>query len=139
MMKLGMICSFPTQENVSYIKGLGLSCIEICNNNNEDTLRCHENMAQYIENVQSAGLFISSVGRWNANLNVGGHVNEEEYAIVSKNLEDAIAAGAPTFVCGCNYDNSVSLFNYCGAIEVFGRLLDAAKGTGTSVAVYNCD
>ena len=140
MMKLGIICSNPTKEAVAHVKELGLSCIEICNNNNEETLRTHENMADYIANVREAGLFFSSVGRWNSNMNAGGHVNEEEFAIVSKTLEDAIAAGAPTFVCGCNYDDSVSLYrNYSAAIEIFGRLADKARGTGTSVAIYNCD
>jgi sugar phosphate isomerase/epimerase len=114
--------------------------VEICNNNNEETLNCHANMVDYIANVREAGLFFSSVGRWNSNMNAGGHVNEEEFAIVSKTLEDAITAGAPTFVCGCNYDDSVSLFrNYSAAIEIFGRLAEKAKGTGTSVAIYNCD
>ncbi len=140
MMKLGIICSNPTKENTEYVRGLGLSCVEICNNNNEETLRCHENMADYIANVREAGLFFSSVGRWNSNMNAGGHVNEEEFAIVSKTLEDAIAAGAPTFVCGCNYDDSTSLYrNYSAAVEIFGRLAEKAKGTGTSVAIYNCD
>ena len=140
MMKLGIICSQPTKENAAYVKSLGLSCVEICNNNNEETLRTHENMADYIVNVREAGLFFSSVGRWNSNMNTAGHVNEEEFSIVSKTLEDAITAGAPTFVCGCNYDDSVSLYkNYTAAIEIFGRLADKARGTGTSVAIYNCD
>ena len=140
MMKLGIICSNPTKDAVAYVKGLGLSCVEICNNNNEETLNCHANMADYIANVREAGLFFSSVGRWNSNMNAAGRVNEEEFAIVSKTLEDAIAAEAPTFVCGCNYDDSVSLYrNYSAAIEIFGRLAEKAKGTKTSVAIYNCD
>ena len=140
MMKLGMICNQPTKESLAYVRGLGLSFIEMCNNNNDETLLCHENMSRYIADTREAGLFIGSVGRWNSNMNAAGKVNEEEFAIVEKTLEDAIACGAPTFVCGCNYDDSVSLFrNYNAAIEIFGRMLDRAKGTGTNVAVYNCD
>ncbi len=140
MMKLGIINNCPTKDSLAYVKGLGLSFIEMCNNNNEESAYCTQNMAQYIADVKDAGLFIGSIGRWNAAMNRGGKVNEEEFAIVVQNLDDAIAAGAPTFVCGCNYDDSVSLYkNYTAAIEIFGRMLARAKGTSTRVAVYNCD
>ncbi len=140
MMKLGMINCRPDKDSLAYVKGLGLSFIEICNNNNEETLYCHEHIGQYIADVKEAGLSFGSIGRWNATLNVGGKVNEEEFAIVSKTLDDAITAGAPTFVVGCNYDDSVSLYkNYTAAIEVFGRFAERARGTGTKVAIYNCD
>lgn len=140
MMKLGMINNQPNKESLAYVKGLGLSFIEMCNNNNEETLSCHSHIGQYMADAKEAGLSIGSIGRWNASMNAGGKVNEEEFAIVTKTLDDAIAAGAPTFVCGCNYDESVSLYkNYTAAIEIFGRFLEKAKGTVTQVAVYNCD
>ena len=140
MMKLGIINNKPNRESLAYVKGLGLSFIEMCNNNNDETRYCHEHIGQYISDVREADLTIGSIGRWNSAMNVGGKVNEEEFAIVSETLEDAITAGAPTFVCGCNYDKSVSLFkNYSAAIEIFGRFLEKARGTGTQVAVYNCD
>lgn len=140
MMKLGIINNRPTKESLAYVKSLGLSFIEMCNNNNDESVFCTQNMAQYMADVKDAGLYIGSLGRWNAEMNKGGKVNEEEFAIVKQNLDDAIACGSPTFVCGCNYDDSVSLYkNYTAAIEIFGRMLEAAKGTGTNIAVYNCD
>ncbi len=140
MMKLGIINNGPNKDSLAFAKGLGLSFIEMCNNNNEETLHCHAHIDEYIAAVKEAGMFIGSIGRWNASMNAGGRVNEDEFAIVSNTLDDAIKAGAPTFVCGCNYDDSVSLYrNYTAAIEIFGRMMDKAKGTGTRVAVYNCD
>ena len=38
MMKLGMINNQPNKESLAYVKGLGLSFIEMCNNNNEETV-----------------------------------------------------------------------------------------------------
>lgn len=139
MMKLGMINCIPTKESVEYIKGLGLSFIEICNNDNKDSIKCTNNLPAYDALLKDAGLFIGSIGRWNSAMNKGGKVDEEEFAIVHQNLKDAIKYGSKTFVCGCNYDDSVSLFrNYSCAIEIFGRMLETAKGTDTKVAVYNC-
>lgn len=140
MMKLGMINNFPTEDSISYVKGLGLSFIENCSNNNNDSLSFHEHKGQYKKLLDDNGLFYGSVGRWNSEMNKGGKIDEEEFAIVKQNLMDAIEVGAKTFVCGCNYDPSVSLYkNYGTAIEVFGRMLDAAKGSGIRVAAYNCD
>lgn len=140
MMKLGMINNFPTKESLAYVKGLGLSFIEMCNNDNNDSARCSETIDAMYADVKEAGLYIGSLGRWNAEMNRGGKVNEDEFAIVARNLDDAIKVGSPTFVCGCNYDPSVSLYkNYTAAIEIFGRMLEKANGTSTRVAVYNCE
>ncbi len=140
MMKLGMICNRPSKETVDYVKSLGLSFIEICNNDNNDSKKCSANIAAYNELIKENGLFFGSIGRWNSEMNKGGKVDEEEFAIVEQNLKDAIRYGAKTFVCGCNYDESVSLYkNYTAAIEIFGRMLETAKGSDTKVAVYNCD
>ncbi|MBQ4290404.1 MAG: sugar phosphate isomerase/epimerase [Clostridia bacterium] len=139
MMKLGMINNRPTDESLTYIKSLGLSFIEVCNNNDEESVEFSGLRPSIYEMVKRNGLSIGSIGRWNPNANVGGNIREESYRIMERNLEDAIAVGAPTFVCSCNYDDSVSLYrNYTAAIELFGRFLDRAKGTGTSVAVCNC-
>ena len=140
MMKLGMINNGPTKESLDYVKSLGLSFIEICNNDNGESKAFSDGYEKTAALVKEAGLTFGSIGRWNSAMNAGGKVNEEEFAIVSRNLDNAIDAGCPSFVCGCNYDNSISLFrNYSAAIEVFGRLLEKAKGTGTNICVYNCD
>ena len=139
-MKLGMIHNFPTAESLQYVKGLGLSFVEMCNNNNDETIQFSRDFAKTRALIEDAGLEIGSIGRWNIALNIGGKINEPEYEVIQQNLDDAIACGCPTFVCGCNYDPGISLYrNYSTAIEVFGRFLDRAKGTGTKVAVYNCD
>ncbi|MBQ3066267.1 MAG: sugar phosphate isomerase/epimerase [Clostridia bacterium] len=140
MMKLGMINNYPTKESLEYVKGLGLSFIEICNNDNDESVNFHKNVAKYAADCKEAGLSFGSIGRWNSEMNVGGKINEAEFEIVATNLRDAIEYNCPTFVCGCNYDDSISLFkNYSAAIEIFGRLLDIAKGSNTKVATYNCD
>jgi sugar phosphate isomerase/epimerase len=139
-MKLGMIHNCPTAESLQYVKGLGLSFVEMCNNNNDETIQFSRDFAKTRALIEDAGLEIGSIGRWNIALNIGGKINEPEYEVIQQNLDDAIACGCPTFVCGCNYDPGISLYrNYSTAIEVFGRFLDRAKGTGTKVAVYNCD
>lgn len=140
MMKLGIINNRPNEENLEYVKSLGLSFIEICNNDNNDSKWCSENISSINELVKNKGLFIGSVGRWNSVMNSAGKINESEFYIVAQNLKDAIAVKSPTFVVGCNYDDSVSLYkNYGVAIEIFGRLLDIARGSGTNIGVYNCD
>ncbi|MCQ2388050.1 MAG: hypothetical protein MJ066_06390, partial [Clostridia bacterium] len=70
-MKLGIINNLPTKESLDYVKSLGLSFIEMCNNNNEESTVCTENMQRYIQDTKDAGLFIGSLGRWNAEMNKG--------------------------------------------------------------------
>ena len=140
MMKLGIISNFPSPEQLAYVRSLGLSFVEMCNNYDHESQRFNDTFHIMKQSVADAGLFIGSIGRWNAEMNKGGKVNEEEYRLIESNLDKAISVGCPTFVTGVNYDGSVSLFrNYAAAIEIFGRLIDHAKGTGTRIASYNCD
>lgn len=140
MMKLGIIANFPSPEHLAYVKGLGLEFVEMCNNYDHESQQFNDTFHVMKQSVADAGLTFGSIGRWNAELNKGGRINEAEYALIESNLEKAIEVGCPTFVTGVNYDNSISLFrNYCAAVEIFGRLIDKAAGTGTRIASYNCD
>ena len=139
MMKLGMIRGCEP-ESFDAVKNLGLEFIEICRNYDDETVDFSNHVEEIKANFARTGIPIRSVGRWNAECNVGGRIDEARFKIITDLFDAAVAIGAPVFVCGCNYDESVSLYkNYTAAIELFGRLLDRAKASGTKIAVYNCD
>lgn len=139
MMKLGMIRYYDA-ASFDAVKNLGLEFIESCRNNDEESIDFVNHVSDIKANIARTGIPIRSVGRWNAECNVGGKIDEDRFKIVTDLFDAAVEVGAPVFVCGCNYDKSISLFkNYAAAIELFGRLLDRAKASGTKIAVYNCD
>lgn len=138
-MKLGMINNQFTLESYQQVKQRGLSFVEICCNYDKDTQALRDAVPQIQENLRVTGLVIGSVGRWNSQVNRGGKLDEQQFSTVKCNLDSAVAVGAPVFVCGFNYDDSVSRFrNYCAAVEYFGQLTDYARSKGITVAVCNC-
>ena len=139
-MKLGMICNRPTREDAAFARDLGLEFIEACANNDNDSVSFVSTYKEKCALLAEYGLSYGSVGRWNSTITLDGKIIEEEYEINKALLDTAIEIGSPTFVCGCNYDENTSKFrNYSAAIEYFGRLTEAARGTGTKIAVCNCD
>ena len=91
MMKLGIIANFPSPEQLAYVKSLGLSFVEMCNNYDHESQRFNDTFHIMKQSVADAGLFIGSIGRWNAEMNKGGKVNEEEYKLIESNLDKAIS------------------------------------------------
>lgn len=139
MMKLGIIHGFG-DESFDYVKNRGLEFIELCRNNRKEAADVVNNVENIKSNIARTGIPVASVGRWAAKANVGGKLDPEEMASLTSLFDAAVAIGSPVFVLGCNYDNDVSMYkNYTVAIELFGTLLERAKGKDIKVAAYNCD
>ncbi len=139
-MRLGRIQNNYTKEGFDLVKNSGLDFIEICRNSAEEAQDLIDKKESVQALISETGIDVSCVGRWNHSLNEGGKINGEKQAQYIALLDTAIDLGAKTFVCGCNYDSSVSLFrNYENAISFFGALLERAKGKNIRVAIQNCD
>ncbi len=138
-MRIGRINGYSA-ENFDSTKASGLEFIEICSTNQEAVKRIIDSVDSIAEQIKRTGIDVSSVGRWNHNLLADGKIVAESLDLYKAHLDAAIKLGAKTYVCGCNFDSSISLFkNYSNAIEVLGTLTEHAKGSGTRVAVHNCN
>lgn len=138
MMRLGIINGHGA-ASFDYVKGKGLEFIESCCNNDEDAADFTAHVSDIKANIARTGIPVASVGRWAAKPNQGGMFNGQQMESQISLFDAAAEVGSPVFVCGCNYDNSVSLYkNYTFAVEYFGRLLERAKGRNIKIAVYNC-
>lgn len=137
-MRIGRINGY-TAEKFDQTKEAGLKFIEICCNNAEEAAALIGAKESVKEQIARTGIDVSSVGRWNHDLQENGSVNPEKAAQYRELLETAIELGAKTFVCGINKDNSISLYqNYANAIEFFKMLVKQADGR-IKVAIQNCD
>ena len=138
-MKLGMIRQLNA-ESFDYLKSKGLEFMEVCCNFDPESHSFIDNVADIKANIARTGVPIGSVGRWNSVPNKGGKIDRDVMELNLALLHAAAEVGSPVFVCGCNYDDSVSLFrNYCAAVENFGEIVEEGKKLGVKVAVYNCD
>jgi sugar phosphate isomerase/epimerase len=138
-MRLGMIMSCDTAD-FDNAKGRGLSFIEADKNRPEAIIPFLSETQRIKTDIERTGIDVAAVGRWGADNQNGGRINKEVFSLTEQLLDAAIDIGARNFICGCNYDDSVSAYrNYTAAIEVFGSLLDRAKGKDINIAVYNCE
>ena len=138
-MRLGRIQNNYTAEGFDLVKEQGLDFIEICCNNQADAEKLIAAKDSVKALIAESGIDVSCVGRWNHDVQTNGTLNKEKIANYIALLETAIELGAKTFVCGCNYDDTVSLWkNYCNAIEFFKTLVTAADGR-IKVAIQNCN
>ncbi len=138
-MRLGRIQNNYTAEGFDLVKSQGLDFIEICCNYQKDVDALIASKEQIKAQMARTGLDVSCVGRWNHSVQQNGIIVPEEQAQYLAFLDTAIDLGAKTFVCGCNYDESISLYrNYQNAIGFFGALCERAKGSGVKVAIQNC-
>ena len=139
-MRLGRIQNHYTADGFDAVKQSGLEFVEICCNNAEEADALIAAQADVKAQIARTGIDVSCIGRWNHDLQANGVLDAAKKAQYLRLLDTAAALGAKTFVCGCNYDESVSLYrNYTNAIALFGELVEHAKGTGVKVAVQNCD
>ena len=115
-MRLGRIQPNYTAADFDLVKAGGLEFIEICCNNAEEADRLIAAKDSVKAEIARTGIDVSCVGRWNHSVQENGTVNREKAAQYLTLLDTAAELGARTFVCGCNYDESISLFrNYCNA------------------------
>lgn len=139
-MRLGRIQNDYTEKGFCLVRDQKLEFAEICRNSEEEALDLIARRDEVKAAAASAGIAISCVGRWNHDVQADGKINAEKVKSYFDLLDTAIFLGAKTFVCGFNYDSSVSLFkNYSNAIEFFGMITERAKGSGIKVAIQNCD
>ena len=136
-MRLGRIINYSS-EGFDQAKEEGFEFIEICCNNQRDGEKLIAAKSDVAAQIKRTGIDVSSIGRWNHDVQAGGIIVPEKKDAYLELLDTSIELGARTFVCGCNYDDSISLWrNYCNAIELFGALTDRADGR-IKVAIQNC-
>ncbi|MBQ7335764.1 MAG: sugar phosphate isomerase/epimerase [Clostridia bacterium] len=139
-MRLGRIQNNYTAEGFDLVRNSGLDFVEICCNNAEDADALIAAKDDVKVQIARTGIDVSCVGRWNHSVQENGTLNTEKAAQYRALLDTAAELGAKTFVCGCNYDDSVSLFrNYENAISFFGMLTEHAAGKNIRVAIQNCN
>ena len=137
-MRLGRIQNKYTAEGFDLVKAQGLEFIEICCNNPEEMTKLINAKESVKEQINRTGIDVSCVGRWNHDVQENGVIVPERLEHYLRLLDTAIELGAKTFVCGCNYDKSISLFrNYENAISLFRTLIERANGR-IKIAVQNC-
>ena len=136
-MRLGRIINY-TAEGFDQAKDEGFEFIEICCNYQEDIEKLIGAKEDVAAQIKRTGIDVSSIGRWNHDVQTGGMIVPEKKEAYLQLLDTAIELGAKTFVCGCNYDESISLWrNYNNAISLFGELIARADGR-INVAIQNC-
>lgn len=138
-MRIGRIQNNYTAAGFDQVKAAGLEFIEICCNNQDEAEALIAAKAEIARQIQRTGIDVSSIGRWNHDILADGVIVPEKKAHYLALLDTAIELGAKTFVCGCNYDDSISLWrNYGNAIAFFRELVERAGGR-IQIAVHNCD
>ena len=138
-MKLGVISKYSAQD-FDFAQANGLDFIELCCNNAAEADAVIRDTAAIRESILRTGVDVASVGRWNHDLQQDGVIDREKMAQYLALMDSAVTLGARSFVCGFNYDDSISLYkNYTNALEFFSTLTEHAKGKGIRVAIQNCD
>ena len=138
-MRLGRIQNNYTTAGFDLVKNTGLEFIEICCNDGKDMEKLIAAKDSVKAEIARTGIDVSCVGRWNHDIQKDGKIDTEKLDRYYALLDTAMELGAKTFVCGCNYDEGISLYkNYGTAIEFFGLLLDRAKGSNIRIAIQNC-
>ncbi len=117
-MRLGMI--LPCDDaGFAYAKQKGLDFIEADKNHPDGIAEFVSQVESIKQNIQKTGIDISAVGRWGAQVQTGGKPNRDVLAQTEALFDAAVEVGAKTFICGCNYDDSVSLYrNYTCAMDL---------------------
>lgn len=137
-MRLGRIINYSA-EGFDQAKAEGFEFIEVCLNYQDRAEAFIAAQNDIAAQIKRTGIDVSSIGRWNHDIQAEGVIIPERKKHYLNLLDAAIELGAKTFVCGCNYDESISLWrNYGNAIEFFDALLKRADGR-IKVAVQNCN
>ena len=137
-MRLGLITK-PTAEGFAFARANEMEFIEICCNSAADADAVIQSTEQILDRSQCTGVAVSSVGRWNHDLQKGGKIDQDAAAQYLTLMDSAVKLGARSFVCGVNYDESISLFkNYVNALDFLAMLTEHAKGKDIRVAIQNC-
>lgn len=139
-MRIGRIQNDYSDNGFAIAKAQEMEFIEICCNYDHEAEALVKAKADVIARVTGTGVDVSSIGRWNHTVNVGGKIDQKQADGYYALLDAAMEIGAKTFVCGCNYDKEASVYkNYTCAIDFLRSLTERASGSNTKIAVQNCD
>lgn len=137
-MRIGRIQNDRTDAGFDTVLSQGLEFVEYCCNNEAEADALCADKDLILRQKARTGLDVSSIGRWNHDLQADGIIlpnKKERYFAL---LDTAIELGAKTFVCGVNRDESISLYkNYCNAVGFLHELIDRADGR-IKIALQNC-
>lgn len=144
-MKLGIIAK-PVEESFIMAKEKGLEFLEFCingrvdNNSTENVKELYANINLIKGYIEKYNVSVGSIGRWGSNrIDVDGNVIEEELEAAKILIDCASAFGCKNFISGCNYVDSLSLYdNYTAAIKWFSLLIEYGKQKDVNISVYNC-
>lgn len=138
-MRLGIINNTTDDAAFDYVKSKGLDFIEVCTNYDPDSERFIGMVDSIKANIARTGVKIGSVGRWNAEPIKNGAVDPAVVSLVKRMIDAAHEVGSPVFVCGVNYDSSVTkLRNYELAVEYLKDLVAYAKQYDIKICIFNC-
>jgi len=139
-MRLGRIIKSWSREGFVDAKDMGLEFVEFCCNSQKDAEKFIAMKDEIRASSRETGIDIASVGRWNHDVQENGALVPERRESYFALMRAAAELGAKVFVCGINYDGTLSLYkNYQNAIAFLGELTEEGKRLGIRVAVQNCN
>ena len=103
-MRLGRIQNDFSAAGFDLVKAQGLEFIEFCCNYDDRVQNVLNAKESIKKEIARTGIDVSSVGRWNNNIQENGVIVPERLSLYLELMETAIELGAKTFVAGCNYD-----------------------------------
>ena len=138
-MKLGIIAKRVDEDAFRQAADYGLDFVEFCINGGNDGAELFDQLAQVKGWMQRYGVFVGSIGRWKTVEQLpDGSLDPFEVDIAKRLMQACAELGCPTYVCGCNYQDTRTLYeNYTSAINFFSTVLEA-RPEGVTVADYNC-
>ena len=95
-MRIGRIQNNYTAAGFDLVKNTNLEFIEICCNNQAEAEDLIASKDRVKELIAQTGIDVSSVGRWNHDINVGGKIDEDKKNVYLAQLDAAIDIGAKT-------------------------------------------
>lgn len=143
-MKLGIIANFEddkfTEEPFRAAKEKGLEFLEFCINVGKDVDSYIAETPKLKEYLEKYDLFVGSVGRWGSTrILEDGSKNITELENEKALIKWCGEIGCGVYVTGCNYIETLSLYDNCtAAIKYFEELIAYGKEYGVKIAVYNC-
>lgn len=138
-MKLGIIVPNVSEESFKKARDYNLDFVEFTINGGNDGKELFDQIEDVKLWMKKYNLAIGSIGRWKTVEQLpDGSLNQEEIDMAKRLMDAAKELNCPTYVCGCNYQESRSLYqNYTSAINFFRTVLEM-RPEGVEVASYNC-
>ena len=139
-MKLGIIAD-PDVESAKWVAQKGLHYLEYCYNGGNDVGVLEQRVPALKQAYAQYDLHLGSLGRWNEKkIDENGAIIEEAMDNTRRLIDIAADLGAPVFVTGVNYVDSLTyLDNLNAAVAFLRKTVAYGKEKGVKVAVYNCD